>query len=292
MKGLILAGGKGSRLYPVTKGVNKHLIPIFDKPMIYYPLATLMSAGIREILLITNPEDQPSFQSLLGDGHQIGIDLQYATQKNPGGLAEAFVIGEKFIANHNCALILGDNIFHGSGLGRQLMNYQSIVGSKIFAYQVANPSSYGVIEFDDLGNAVSIEEKPEFPKSTYAIPGLYFFDSEVSNFARKVIPSKRGEKEITHVLQNYLDQEKLSVEILPRGTAWLDTGTFNSLNDAANFVRILEERQGQKIACLEEIAWRQSWISTESLRRLASQENDSSQEYLLKLITSESSREW
>jgi len=292
MKGLILAGGTGSRLYPVTKGVNKHLIPIFDKPMIYYPLATLMSAGIREILLITNPGDRQSFQSLLGDGNQFGIDIQFATQDHPGGLAEAFIIGEEFISDQSCALILGDNIFHGSGLGRQLMKYQSIVGSKIFAYQVANPGSYGVIEFDNLGNAVSIEEKPEIPKSAYAVPGLYFFDSEVCDFAKKVIPSKRAEKEITHVLQSYLDLGRLSVEILPRGTAWLDTGTFSSLNDAANFVRILEERQGQKIACLEEIAWRQSWISTESLRSLASQESDSNREYLMKLIASESSRGW
>ncbi len=292
MKGIILAGGTGSRLYPVTRSINKHLIPIFDKPMIFYPLATFMSAGIREILLISTQRDLRHFQVLLGDGKNLGIDIRYEIQDRAGGLSEAFTIGKKFIDGDNCALILGDNIFHGSGLGRQLMEYQSVVGSKIFAYQVSNPSDYGVVEFDSLGQVISIEEKPVKPKSNFAIPGLYFFDSEVSAIAENVAPSTRGEKEITAVLQNYLDRGKLSVEILPRGTAWLDTGTFNNLHDATNFVRILEERQGQRIACLEEIAWRQSWISTAQLGAIAQEEFGSNYDYISKLISSEASREW
>jgi glucose-1-phosphate thymidylyltransferase len=292
MKGIILAGGTGSRLFPVTKGLNKHLIPIFDKPMIFYPLATLMSAGIREILVITTSKDQSQFKSLLGDGSRLGIEISFAVQDYPGGLAEAFIVGKYFIKDSNCALILGDNIFHGSGLGRQLMENKSIYGSKIFAYQVANASEYGVVEFDINGNVISIEEKPLVPKSDFAIPGLYFFDSQVSAFAEHVAPSKRGEKEITDILNKYLSRNELSVEVLPRGTAWLDTGTFSALNDAANFVRILEERQGQKIACLEEIAWRQSWISTQDLHELALVENALTKEYLIKLINIEPTRGW
>jgi glucose-1-phosphate thymidylyltransferase len=292
MKGIILAGGTGSRLFPVTKGVNKHLLPIFDKPMVFYPLATLMSAGIREILLITTSKDLTHFESLLGDGRKLGIKLKFEIQDNPGGIAEAFTIGKKFIEGENCALILGDNIFHGSGLGRQLISNSSIKGSKIFAYQVSNPNQYGVVEFDANGNAISIEEKPTLPKSNFAVPGLYFFDSRVSTIAEKVKPGRRGEREITDILQVYLDEGMLSVEILTRGTAWLDTGTFSALNDAANFVRILEDRQGQKIACLEEIAWRQSWISTKELKEIAITENVINRNYLTSLVNTEISREW
>ena len=292
MKGIILAGGTGSRLFPVTKGVNKHLLPIFDKPMVFYPLATLMSAGIREILLITTSKDLTHFESLLGDGRKLGIKLKFEIQDHPGGIAEAFTIGKKFIEGENCALILGDNIFHGSGLGRQLISNSSIKGSKIFAYQVSNPNQYGVVEFDANGNAISIEEKPTLPKSNFAVPGLYFFDSRVSAIAEKVKPGRRGEREITDILQVYLDEGMLSVEILPRGTAWLDTGTFSALNDAANFVRILEDRQGQKIACLEEIAWRQSWISTKELKEIAMTENAVNRNYLTSLVNTEISREW
>jgi glucose-1-phosphate thymidylyltransferase len=292
MRGIILAGGTGSRLFPVTKGVNKHLLPIFDKPMVFYPLATLMSAGIREILLITTSKDLTHFESLLGDGRKLGIKLKFEIQDHPGGIAEAFTIGKKFIEGENCALILGDNIFHGSGLGRQLINNSTIKGSKIFAYQVSNANQYGVVEFDANGNAISIEEKPAVPKSNFAVPGLYFFDSRVSAIAEKVKPGQRGEREITDILQVYLDEGMLSVEILPRGTAWLDTGTFSALNDAANFVRILEDRQGQKIACLEEIAWRQSWISTKELKEIAMTENMINRNYLTSLINTEISREW
>ena len=292
MKGIILAGGTGSRLFPVTKGVNKHLLPIFDKPMVFYPLATLMSAGIREILLITTSKDRTHFESLLGDGRKLGIKLKFEIQDHPGGIAEAFTIGKEFIEGENCALILGDNIFHGSGLGRQLINNSSIKGSKIFAYQVSNANQYGVVEFDANGNAISIEEKPTVPKSNFAVPGLYFFDSRVSAIAEKVKPGQRGEREITDILQVYLDEGMLLVEILPRGTAWLDTGTFSALNDAANFVRILEDRQGQKIACLEEIAWRQSWISTKELKEIAMMENVTNRNYLTSLVNSEISREW
>ena len=286
MKGIILAGGTGSRLFPVTKGVNKHLLPIFDKPMVFYPLATLMSAGI------TTSKDRTHFESLLGDGRKLGIKLKFEIQDHPGGIAEAFTIGKEFIEGENCALILGDNIFHGSGLGRQLINNSSIKGSKIFAYQVSNANQYGVVEFDANGNAISIEEKPTVPKSNFAVPGLYFFDSRVSAIAEKVKPGQRGEREITDILQVYLDEGMLSVEILPRGTAWLDTGTFSALNDAANFVRILEDRQGQKIACLEEIAWRQSWISTKELTEIAKMENVTNRNYLTSLVNSEISREW
>ena len=269
MKGIILAGGSGTRLRPLTTAVNKHLLPIFDKPMIYYPLATLLNAGIRDILIISREQDQDAFRMLLGDGSQYGVRFEYEIQEKPGGLAEAFIIGSKFVGNENCALILGDNIFHGSGLGRQLSENSLETGAKIYAYRVSNPSDYGVVEFDTDGNAISIEEKPSKPKSNYAIPGLYFFDNAVLDFALSVKPSLRGEKEITDILNLYLSKGQLRVEILPRGTAWLDTGSFNSLNDAGNFVRIIEERQGSKIACLEEIAWRNGWITDSDLIQLS-----------------------
>jgi glucose-1-phosphate thymidylyltransferase len=292
MKGIILAGGTGSRLFPLTKSVNKHLLPIYDKPMIFYPLATLMSAGIREILLISTSNDADAFKALLGDGKKLGIEIKYAVQEKPGGIAEAFTVGKDFIHGSSSALILGDNVFHGTGLGRQLMDNLNTVGAKIFAYQVSNPSSYGIVEFDDVGSAISIEEKPVRPKSNYAIPGLYFFDSKVVDYAQKVKPSTRGEKEITDVLQMYLSSGNLNVEILPRGTAWLDTGTFSGLSDATNFIRILEERQGQKIAYLEEIAWRQKWINSEELARIAQSENTQNREYLGTLLSSENTRDW
>jgi len=292
MKGIILAGGSGTRLRPLTTAVNKHLLPIFDKPMIYYPLATLLNAGIRDILIISREQDQDAFRMLLGDGSQYGVRFEYEIQEKPGGLAEAFIIGSKFVGNENCALILGDNIFHGSGLGRQLSENSLETGAKIYAYRVSNPSDYGVVEFDTDGNAISIEEKPSKPKSNYAIPGLYFFDNSVLNYALSVKPSLRGEKEITDILNQYLSKGQLRVEILPRGTAWLDTGSFNSLNDAGNFVRIIEERQGQKIASLEEICWRKGWINNQQLLELAREMNNGYQEYLQNLIPESSRRDW
>jgi glucose-1-phosphate thymidylyltransferase len=292
MKGIILAGGSGTRLRPLTTAVNKHLLPIFDKPMIYYPLATLLNAGIKEILIISKEQDQDAFRMLLGDGSQFGVRFEYEIQEKPGGLAEAFIIGSKFIGNENCALILGDNVFHGSGLGRQLSENSLETGAKIYAYRVSNPSDYGVVEFDTDGNAISIEEKPSKPKSNYAIPGLYFFDNSVLNYALSVKPSLRGEKEITDILNQYLSKGQLRVEILPRGTAWLDTGSFNSLNDAGNFVRIIEERQGQKIASLEEICWRKGWINNQQLLELAGEMNNGYQEYLQNLIPESSRRDW
>jgi glucose-1-phosphate thymidylyltransferase len=250
-----------------------------------------MSAGIREILLITTAKDQSRFVELLGSGENLGIRLEYAVQDSPGGIAEAFLIGQEFISGSNCALILGDNVFHGSGLGRQLMNNRSISGAKIFAYQVSNPEAYGVVEFSGDGSAISIEEKPVLPKSNFAVPGLYFFDEKVNSLAVKVQPSARGEKEIVDILRSYLSANQLVVEILPRGTAWLDTGTFSGLNDASNFVRILEERQGQRIACLEEIAWRQKWISTEELREI-SKRSFHDNDYLNSLLVAETTRDW
>ena len=292
MKGIILAGGSGTRLRPLTTGVNKHLLPIFDKPMIYYPLATLLNAGIREILIISRNQDQDAFRMLLGDGSQYGVKFEYEIQEKPGGLAEAFIIGNEFVGTENCALILGDNIFHGSGLGRQLSENSLETGAKIYAYRVSNPSDYGVVEFGPDGNAISIEEKPSKPKSNYAIPGLYFFDNAVLNYALSVKPSLRGEKEITDILNQYLSKGQLRVEILPRGTAWLDTGSFNSLNDAGNFVRIIEERQGQKIASLEEICWRKGWIDNQQLLKLAREMSNGYQEYLQNLIPESSRRDW
>ena len=265
MKGLILAGGTGSRLWPSTIGLSKQLIPIFDKPLIYYPLSTLMLAGIREILVITTVEDQKSFKTLLGDGRSLGINLHYESQEKPEGLAQAFIIGEKFIGEDAVALILGDNIFHGSGLSSNLSKSTNSVGALIFGYEVADPQRYGVAEIDAQGKVISIEEKPETPKSTLAIPGLYFFDNTVSAKAGKVQKSNRGELEITSVLDMYRMEDNLNLEVLPRGTAWLDCGTVASLNDASNYIRVIEERQGFKVGCIEEVAWRKGWISTDQL---------------------------
>ena len=269
MKGIILAGGTGSRLHPITQGISKQLTPVYDKPMIYYPLSTLMLAGIRDVLIITTPADQEQFQRLLGDGSRFGINLEYKVQPSPDGLAQAFILGADFIGNDPVALVLGDNIFYGPGLGTQLATYEQKDGATVFAYRVADPRAYGVVEFDKDFNALSIEEKPENPKSDYAIPGLYFYDSKVVEYARQIKPSLRGELEITDLNRVYLEQGKLKVEVLPRGTAWLDTGTFDSLADATNFIRTVQSRQGLSVGCPEEIAWRHGWLSDEQLRDIA-----------------------
>ncbi|OMQ14690.1 glucose-1-phosphate thymidylyltransferase [Modestobacter sp. VKM Ac-2676] len=269
MRGIILAGGTGSRLFPITQAVSKQLMPVYDKPMIYYPLSTLMMAGIREVLIITTPGDEAAFRNLLGDGSRLGMRLEYASQPRPEGLAQAFLIGADFIGDSSVALVLGDNIFYGAGLGTALARLPEPDGGHVFAYHVANPQEYGVVEFDEAGRVLSIEEKPAVPKSSYAVPGLYFYAADVVEVARGIRPSARGELEITAINDHYLQAGRLTVTALDRGTAWLDTGTFASLRQATEFVSVIEERQGLKIGCIEEIAWRQGWLDDAALRAVA-----------------------
>ena len=283
MRGIILAGGSGTRLWPITKGISKQLVPVYDKPMVYYPLATLIQAGIREVLVITTPDESAAFQRLLGDGSELGMRIEYAQQPSPDGLAQAFLIGEEFIGDQSVALVLGDNIFHGDQL--RLDGHSEIDGAMIFAYQVANPRAYGVVEFDDDGRAISIEEKPEVPRSSYAVPGLYFYDNSVIEVARGIRPSARGELEISSVNSHYLERGELRVQVLDRGTAWLDTGTVEAMVQATEYVRVIEHRQGYKIGCIEEAAWRQGWIDDAQLAELAAPLTKSGYgDYLLRLL--------
>ncbi|MBJ7367026.1 MAG: glucose-1-phosphate thymidylyltransferase RfbA [Ilumatobacteraceae bacterium] len=290
MKGIILSGGTGSRLFPITRVVSKQLLPVYDKPMVYYPLATLMAAGIREVLLIVTPRDKDLFATLFGDGSQLGMSITYVVQEKADGLAQAFILGADFIGSDKVALVLGDNLFYGSGLGRQLLSLTDPDGGVVFAYQVANPSEYGVVEFDANGVAISIEEKPTHPKSDYAVPGLYFYDNDVIEIARQLKPSARGELEITGVNNEYLRRGKLTVEVLPRGTAWLDTGTFSSLHEAGTYVRIIEERQGTRVGCIEEVAWRNGWITDSELNALAEPMLGSGYGAYLQKLTQKSAR--
>jgi glucose-1-phosphate thymidylyltransferase len=285
MRGIILAGGVGSRLWPITLGVSKQLIPVYDKPLIYYPISTLMSAGIQDILVITTPSDIEPFRKLLGNGSQFGINIEFAAQPSPDGLAQAFIIGESFIGNEGCALVLGDNLFHGYALSETLKTVGTPAGALIFAYKVSNPREYGVVEFDKRGHAISIEEKPSLPKSDFAVPGLYFYDNNVIEIARAVRPSPRGELEITSVNSEYLERGTLKVQVLPEGTAWLDSGTFASLHDASSYVRIVEERQGVKVGCPEEVAWRHGWLTDDELLAAAARlRNSGYGDYLAKLV--------
>ena len=292
MKGIILAGGSGTRLHPLTLAVSKQMMPVYDKPMVYYPLSILMMAGIKEILIISTPHDLPHFQKLLGDGSQLGCQFSYAEQAVPNGLAQAFVIGKEFIGKDKVALILGDNIFFGASLQRLLQSNNDPEGGVIYAYHVSDPERYGVVEFDENNVAISIEEKPLHPKSNYAVPGLYFYDNQVVEIAENLKPSPRGEYEITDVNKVYLEKGQLKVGILERGTAWLDTGTFHSLMQAGQFVQVIEERQGQQIANLPEISWRQSWISNQQLNEIANKSNSYNYNYLQDLLRNEIEREW
>ncbi len=286
MKGIILAGGSGTRLHPITYAISKQIMPVYDKPMIYYPLSMLMLAGIRDILIISTPHDLPNFKKLLGNGNQLGLQFTYAEQKEPNGLAQAFVIGEQFIGNDNVALVLGDNIFYGAGLGRQLSNNTNPDGGIVFAYRVTDPERYGVVEFDEKMSAISLEEKPQKPKSNFAVPGLYFYDNDVVAIAKQLKPSPRGEYEITDINKAYLEKGKLKVSVLDRGTAWLDTGTFDSLMQASLFVQVIEQRQGIKIACIEEIAFRKGFINADQLVAIARPLLKSGYgEYLMNLVS-------